>query len=260
MGKIKDLKSYINIKGGLGNQLFQYAFYKFIKKFVNQETFIDKSWYKNQNILDTKRYFLLEKYLINNFEVTENNYSKFNQFLNSKLEKIIIYSYKHNLFIKRPYYSGYWQDIFFAKHLINTDFKETIFDRVKGIDKDYCVIHGRFLDFFTSKTHYCLESEYYEKAITNFLDDKTFYAISDDIGIMKNIVKKLPFKIEILELSEIDSFRLMFNANGGVASNSTFCWWPVYLSKNSNWIFPKFILKDKNIFDLNLYIKHTKII
>ena len=260
MGKIKDLKSYIGIKGGLGNQLFQYAFYKFIKKFVNQETFIDKSWYKNQNILDTKRYFLLEKYLINNFDITENNYSKLNQFFNSKLEKIIINLYKNNLLIKRPYYNGYWQDIFFAKHLMNTDFKNSFFERVVGTDKEYFVLHGRFLDFFTSKTHYCLDNEYYKKAMIKFSNDKIFYAISDDISIMKNIVKKLPFKIQILELSETDSFRLIFNANGGVASNSTFCWWPIYLSKNTNWIFPKFILKNKSIFDSNLYIKNTKII
>jgi len=260
LGKVKNLKSFITIKGGLGNQLFQYAFFKFIKKFVNQETFIDKSWYKNQNILDTKRYFLLEEYLINDFTITENNYSKLDQFINSKLEKIIITLYKNNFFLKRQYYNGYWQDIFFAQHVSNTDFKDSLFDKVVGIDKEYFVLHGRFLDFFTSKTHYCLDSEYYKKAIMNFPSDKIFYAISDDVNIMKNILKKLPFKIEILELNELESFKLIFNANGGVASNSTFCWWPVYLSKNTNWTFPKFTLKDKSIFDLNLYIKQTKII
>ena len=115
MGKLKNLKSFITIKGGLGNQLFQYAFFKFIKKFVNQNTYIDKSWYKNQSILDTKRHFLLEEYLINDLDVTENNYSKLNQFLNSKIEKIITTLYKNNFFctIKRVTFNIIFLNRFF---------------------------------------------------------------------------------------------------------------------------------------------------
>ena len=76
---------------------------------------------------------------------------------------------------------------------------------------------------------------------------------------MKKIIDRLPFKIEFIKLNEFDAFRLLYNAKGGVASNSTFCWWPIYLSKNLNWIFPKFFLKKKTIYKQNLYIKDTTV-
>ena len=108
------MKSVIVIKGGLGNQLFQYAFYKYVKQFINKNVFIDKSWYINQNLIDTKREFLLDKYLINTFSDNENNFSSFKKNVNSRLENLINFLYKRNFLYKFKYYNGYWQDIFFA--------------------------------------------------------------------------------------------------------------------------------------------------
>ena len=63
-----------------------------------------------------------------------------------------------------------------------------------------------------------------------------------------------------MSLSEVDSFGLIFNAKGGISSNSSFCWWAIYLSENRNWIMPYQWLKKENIFDKNLQIKNTLII
>lgn len=254
------MKSVIAIKGGLGNQLFQYAFCKYVKQFINKDVFIDKSWYINQNFGDTKREFFLDKYLWNTFSDCENNFSGFRKNLNSKLEDLISFLYKRNFLCKFQYYNGYWQDNFFAKYLTVNDFKNNFFEKIDFLEKDYLVLHGRFSDFDKSKLHYCLDKSYYKKALEKFNNPIKIYAISDDENRMKKIIDELPFEIEFVTLDEHNAFKLIYNAKGGVASNSTFCWWPVYLSKNSNWVFPKFILKKKTIYKKNLYIEKTKII
>jgi hypothetical protein len=254
------LKSVIVIKGGLGNQLFQYAFYKYVKQFINKNVFIDKSWYINQNLIDTKREFLLDKYLINTFSDNENNFSSFKKNVNSRLENLINFLYKRNFLYKFKYYNGYWQDIFFAKYLTVNDFKNNSFEKINFLDKEYLVVHGRFSDFDNSQLHYTLDKSYYEKALEKFKYPIKIYAISDDEERMKKITNQLSFEIEFVKLDELNAFKLIYNAKGGVASNSTFCWWPVYLSKNSNWVFPKFLLKKKTIYKKNLYIENTKVI
>ena len=47
----------VKIKGGLGNQLFQYAFIKYLEKLTQNEVYADKNMYQN--------------YLIRNFELNK---------------------------------------------------------------------------------------------------------------------------------------------------------------------------------------------
>ena len=52
----------ITFKGGLGNQLFQYSFYLFLKKFKNDNIKLDTSWYYKFNN-KKKRNFILNDIL-----------------------------------------------------------------------------------------------------------------------------------------------------------------------------------------------------
>ena len=61
-------------------------------------------------------------------------------------------------------------------------------------------------------------------------------------------------------LPEVEAFGLIYNARGGISSNSSFCWWAIYLSDNRNWIMPYQWLKNESIFDKNLQIKKTLVI
>ena len=69
---------------------------------------------------------------------------------------------------------------------------------------------------------------------------------------------KIDLKIKPIECNYIDAFNIIYNSKGGITSNSTFSWWPIFLSKNNNWVFPKKWLINKNIYQANLFIPGTQ--
>ena len=53
------------------------------------------------------------------------------------------------------------------------------------------------------------------------------------------------------------AFNMIYNSSGGIASNSTFCWWAINISNCKNWVLPFRWLDKINIIDHNLSIKET---
>ena len=248
----------ITFKGGLGNQLFQYSFYLFLKKFKNDNIKLDTSWYYKFNN-KKKRNFILNDILSKEIKTLVYNPSFFKIILSYRTEKIHTFFFKKNFFFPINFYSGYWQDIFFAKFLKKNFLNKKLYKKIENLPKVYYAIHGRFGDYITSQAHRPVNFKYFNKAI-NKIKVNHFYAVSDDINYMKKITKGVKAKITFLHLNQIDSFRFLYNAKGGIASNSTFCWWQIFLSKNKNWIFPKMWLKNSTIYSENLYIPGTKIL
>ena len=106
----------IKIKGGLGNQLFQYAFALFLKNKFHAEINLEISWYKEQSF----RKFQLNNLLANNeFSLVNSVPSFFNKRINHTYlsENLITFLIKKNLFLPINFYDGYWLDIFFANFL-----------------------------------------------------------------------------------------------------------------------------------------------
>ena len=111
----------VKLKGGLGNQLFQYSFALFLKKKFNTEVNLEISWYKEQNF----RKFELNNLLSNNkFSLTESAPT----YLNNKIknlffsEKLVIYLLKKNYYLPLNFFEGYWQNISFANFLKDISF------------------------------------------------------------------------------------------------------------------------------------------
>ena len=73
----------VNFKGGIGNQMFQYAFYKKLSQ--NDQVFADLSWYKNKSIRHSREYKLDKAFSIN---VNISN-RKFCKFGNNILVRVI---------------------------------------------------------------------------------------------------------------------------------------------------------------------------
>jgi len=247
----------VKIKGGLGNQLFQYSFALFLKNKFDIEVNLEISWYKEQSF----RRFELNNLLADNDFLLINSAPSF---LNKRInqipfsENLITFSIKKNYFLPINFYDGYWQDIFFANSLKNkTFFKSNILE--KKIKEDYYVIHLRRGDFKRSKVHIVLSDEYYLKFVEVF-KDKKIYIISEEEEDAINLKKKIKLDIEYYKCNDLEAFSIIYNAMGGISSNSTFCWWAIFLSESRNWLMPYQWLKKNNIIDSNLAIPKTILI
>lgn len=246
----------IKIKGGLGNQLFQYAFGKYLEKNFKYNVKFNTSYYNNQS---GTRKFILNDLLQNfNYETVSSKENLFEKLLNFRTEKLYKYIIEKKFSLLPNTMIGYWQDLYFANSIETKDFKKGFFNfNNSKIEKNYYVLHFRGGDFYNSKAHIVLDVNYYKNCL-NFFQDKPIYCITDDHKnldiLLNNLNCKNTFK---LELNELDAFKLIYNSQGGIASNSTFCWWAVYLSNKRNWIFPKSWLKNKNLLDENLLIDNT---
>ncbi len=254
------MKKIIKFKGGIGNQLFQFAFYKFLKS-KNYEVDIDLSWYeeikKTKNNLTFRKFALND--IINNFPETilyRRNFK--DKILSFRSENLKTYLAKKNIFYS-DFFDGYWQDIYFARHINLSDIKDNLRQLNHNLPKKYYILHMRYGDFRTSDAHECLSENFYLDNI-NKLEKYPIFVLTDDYEQAELIIKKTKRKIKILNTNDIEAFSIIFNSEGGIASNSTFCWWPIFLSKNRNWFMPKKWLKNKDIFQANMYISGTNII
>ena len=246
-------KVSIILKGGIGNQLFQYSISKYLKKLnPNLDISFDTSFFETKissGVLQRKFYL---SNLINE-EIKIKNLKK----------KSFLPEYFCSYFLKKKMilsniFDGYWQDIFFAKEVSTHDFKEGLFKNILEV-KNYSVIHVRLTDFKYSKAHFLLNEYYYSTAIKE-IKTNPIICLSDDIDGAKDLLKNIKREIYFKKYNEFDSFALIFNATQGIASNSTFCWWPIFLSKNKKWIFPSKLLKNTEFKNSKIFLKDVKII
>lgn len=184
----------------------------------------------------------------------------FEKILSYKTENAYKYLIKNKIELFPKKLIGYWQDIDFASEISKKDLKENFFLKNQNIKEKYYIMHFRGGDFFKSRDHIVLKSDYYLKSLDLFKDEK-IYCLTDDINSMTKILKKINRKnLKLMNLNELDAFKLIINSEGGIASNSTFCWWGAFLSEKKKWIFPKKWLKKKKLTDQNLFINGTLII
>lgn len=105
-------------------------------------------------------------------------------------------------------------------------------------------IHVRRGDYVNNKYHEMNLKKYYNNSIQYIKNNdsgwrnKKFVVVSDGIDwcIENKIFQSHDLKISYIKnMNEIETLKLMINAkNGGIASNSTFSWWGLWLNKNHN--------------------------
>lgn len=262
----------VNIKGGLGNQMFIYAFCLFLK---SKGYYIKPIWF---SFLYIKHHHGVE--LFDNFELEglfDNNGSKFfitlskllrfrilNRILH-KLIKIFIefryktikqefpysnlnYDYKDN----QVYFDGFWQNYSFVDSIQNELRKQFVFRlpqsgnyiqwRSKIKDCEAVSIHirkGDYLNKEFSDLNVIKTLDYYYKAIEiihQSVNNTKFFIFTDDLKWVK-----ANFKLDGAEYVEGNSgneayldMYLMSECKHNIICNSTFSWWGAYLNKNHN--------------------------
>ena len=254
----------VKIKGGLGNQMFQYAFGKSLSIKNNDELKLDIEGLQSTTT-ETKRSYTLDKFNIDSKiaeggEILKLKYplgilSKIIRFIKAKVfRKFYIGFYKEVLEIKGDaYLDGYYQSPkYFEKidEIIRHDLSlKNILDGKAGIFKekidenDNAVsIHIRRGDYVQDKkinsVHGTCDQEYYNEAIKIIkerIDSPAFFVFSDDIDWVKN---NMNFTDSIFvsdpEIKDYEELILMSRCKHNIIANSTFSWWGAWLNANPN--------------------------
>ena len=269
----------IRVQGGLGNQLYQYAFGQYIANKFNLKVKYDTQL-KNDTQNFTNRALTISELGLSLPIATSDEVKNI-----TKIPKNIgFYRIKRKIFQKFPYlsscyavqnsnphlitfelsndvvyYDGYWQSNQIVEEVLPF-IKEIIGCKrfQLGYDVDYVnavSIHVRRGDYVNIKRNSnifsVLELDYFNKAIKylkNFHKDLCFYIFSDDIAWAKENFKGENF-IFIEGGKPIDDFLKMSNCKYNIISNSTFSAWAAYLNnfEDKIVIYPSKWYKNKNL-------------
>lgn len=244
----------VRVYGGLGNQLFQYAFGIFLQEKFNQKIYFDFSFYNS----NTHRAPSILK-IINNLnqspEPLSNSFIKFKSFkLNRLYNRIFNKNYHLNYSDSfQPeanynyFFDGYWQDKRYFKNelfkLKKPNFSTKAnhyFDKIIKSENSLS-IHVRRTDYLSKKNQKIfkiLDDQYYSSAlelVENLgVTNSDIFVFSDDIKWVNDNLK-LSQKFTLVEnTNEIDDLFLMSTCNHNIIANSTFSWWGAYLNSNKN--------------------------
>lgn len=266
----------VKLKGGLGNQMFQYSLGRNLAIKNKTDLLLDISGLRKKEGVTPR------KYELNNFRIKavisadvklQKNYNNFWDILKPYHYRHIIKERGYNfdnriLELKDNHYlDGYWQseryfknisDILQKEFILKKEYdfvnKPEIFNSIRKSNSisvhirrgDY-VLNNRVIDFHGS----CSLNYYYKTIdeIANKIKNPHFYFFSDDISWVKNNIK-IKYSHNFIEGNKncVDLF-LMSQCKHNIIANSSFSWWGAWLNKNSNKIVfsPRHWFEDQSI-------------
>lgn len=225
-----------NLKGGLGNQMFQIAATNALALRNN-----DKAVFN----LDAC-YTPLQGNPSNKYR--DNILSKINN--SSEFKGRVVYHEPKFSYDELPYTENLILDGYFQSDKYFNDYKEEtieLFHRPENIvktvksfiqwwgisDKPITSVHIRRGDYLNnSDFHTPCDIEYYKKAIEK-IGDSYFIFISDDIEWVKQNFKDKNYVYSTLE-DDIHDLVLMTECDNNIIANSSFSWWGAYLNRHKD--------------------------
>jgi hypothetical protein len=255
----------IRIHGGLGNQLFQYAYALYLKKILNlNNVYFERLRYKGE----IDRPLSISKFNLTSFNLINSDFGRFN---NSKINKLYNIIFNYNRYIiegssklsgnylpriipnQKIFLDGYWQkfqivneveDILRSEFILNTSISSKLSDTEKLIMAQcYSVsLHIRKTDYVSIKKNNSIFANcsvnYYTEAIeymlNNVSQDISIFIFSDDFNWVKKHlhIKSNHYLIE--GNSDIEDLYLMSLCKHNITANSTFSWWGAWLNTNKS--------------------------
>ena len=259
----------VYVKGGLGNQMFQYTFAKLIQKYTNDDVKIDMSYY-SKTIGDPVRQPRLMKFNTDlDVASLDEIYSlkKVSKFFNikpSRLSQLIEGVFNPNYYFERnrsyididkllkyDYYDGYWQSFRYVDKVFDevskcfcpnykiTESTKKMIDKVKNQESVFVGIRrGDYID--NIKLFGSFSNKYYLNAmqyISEYRSNPIFYIFSNDIKWVKENMDFGSYKVRYREQDEIvddfEDFLIMCSCHDSIIINSTFHWWAARMNDNS---------------------------
>lgn len=260
----------VKIKGGLGNQMFQYAFAKLLEKRTGEIIKLDFS----QFILlgnDEIRQPRIKKFHMNLENASQEEiklicklkhngkpftlYYNIMIFIESKINKSYFFESNRayinpNKLLEKNYFDGYWQSYKYVDEVIEelkTEFKpesklsdKSLKIKEKMENENSVFIGVRKGDYSKNSKHYGnLNSEYYEKAIKTIekkVENITFYIFSNDISWCKKNLdlkkKNVIYRNPEEQVSDFEELILMSSCKHAIIANSTYHWWGATMIEN----------------------------
>ncbi|MFZ2038574.1 MAG: alpha-1,2-fucosyltransferase [Minisyncoccia bacterium] len=233
----------VKIQGGLGNQLFQYAYGKNLE-LAGKKVVFDTSFFHNKSSSDTARDFKLNNY----------NIETKSPFCDCR-ESALIRNFRRVLRHLKIIGNGYYQSEKYFKNIeaeIRKEFtlknsltKEALTwqEKIKGVENSVS-IHIRRGDYVqdqkTKAFHGSCDIEYYKKGlevVTNKIGKNIeIFVFSDDIDWAKT---NLSFAYQTNFVSnpaifDYEEIYLISLCKNNIIANSTFSWWGAWLNQNPN--------------------------
>jgi hypothetical protein len=243
----------VKLQGGLGNQMFQYAFGKNISNLTNRKLILDLSFLNRRDFGPDFVYrdydldiFNLEDLSVVDFYDKDYDLIVENFDPNSTIESIN--SLIKEIIEKKSdtiYLDGYWASPqYFSR--VDFTFREKCLEQSNNLLHDIqrtnsVMLNIRRTDFLNNDFHGTYGKEYILRGIDklklNFMDLK-FFIFSDDIDWCENNLSGIPNSVIVSHEHKGDKFYnylfLMSQCKHFIIPNSTFAWWAAYLSKSKN--------------------------
>ena len=243
----------LNIKGGLGNQMFQYACGRALSLRNNDKLSLVWSEYQG----DTARKFSLKNFAIKAEVIEPDVVPKFPKLLarlKQKLTKNFYVGFDSSILKKHGqtvYLDGYFQsEKYFQDYAdeIRQDFSlvapfegktAEIANTIKS-ELNAVSLHVRRGDYVTHPDFGgIVTQEYYERAIQHIRESvpsAKFYVFSDDIDWCRS---ELPLGSDATfvsnpEFKDYEEMILMSLSHHHIIANSSFSWWGAWLGNNPN--------------------------
>ena len=260
----------VRLMGGLGNQMFQYAFGLALKTKTGKKVFFDTSWFD-----EAKK---AGKEFANGVAVRKYELDLFNKNIPIATTKYLshcgncltennAFVFDENLF-KQPtatYFDGYFQNEKYFKNIKKEIKKEFTFPQIEESDdfnqnwlrkinecENPVFVHLRRGDYLNLQG-WALTTEYYKKAIQyikGHVKNPTFFVFGQDCeDYIKNELLSHPelvsesLKFEIIgeknsqNKDDWKDIALMMHCKHAIIANSTFSWWAAWLGRaNENGI------------------------
>jgi hypothetical protein len=264
----------VKMTGGLGNQLFQYAFARSVSLHLKTEFKLD--------INPFSTYYKIRKYSLNHFNtkqqltrdwdffgfvwlIKQNKlFNIFYKYLRLK-SKLMPFYYPQQTFHFDPrvfskngtYFDGFWVTEKYFKNiepilrkeltLVKPFSKEnqTMLKKIK--ETNAVSIHvRRYITSAdknfgaTSELHGTCSIDYYKKAIEHIKqceNNPHFFIFSDNYEWAIKNLKHLPYKMTFLNSAnkkDYEDLMLMASCKHNIIANSTFSWWGAWLNPNKN--------------------------
>lgn len=258
--------------GGLGNQMFIYAFSVALRETFRQEILVDTHYYKSRNFhngLEIERIFgihlteaklsdkLKMSWYFPNYWIDYHLLGKLPARKNTVRE---LPGQKVNLELlddsSDKFYDGYWQSYQYFDSCRDIILKEFTFPKISMEDKlnfelnerlnneeNSVGIHIRRGDYLKNwKYRGLCGIDYYQKAIAYILEhikSPKFFLFSDDIDWVKENISPLLKGYDVTFVNwnhSINSYKdmqLMAMCKNLIIANSSFSWWAAYLNQNN---------------------------